>query len=76
MVAHRDSSNLDPQRRLIEAIDAKLDRLAELAAQDPKVAEAIQAQLEQLTILEIYELPKDQIIKLGELTAAKKAKPK
>jgi hypothetical protein len=76
MVAHRDSINPEPQSRLIEAIDAKLDRLAELAAQDPKVAEAIQAQLEQLTILEIYELPKDQIIKLGELTAAKKAKPK
>ena len=76
MVAHRDSINPKPQSRLNESIDAKLDRLAELAAQDPKVADAIQAQLEQLTILEIFDLPKDQIIKLGELTAAKKAKPR
>jgi hypothetical protein len=76
MVAYRHQIDSDPQSILSESVTAKLDRLAELAAQDPKVAEAIQAQLEQLTILEIYELPNDQIIKLGELTAAKKAKPK
>jgi len=76
MVAHRDSINHSPQSRLNESIDAKLDRLAELAVQDPKVADAIQVQLEQVTILEIFELPKDQIIKLAELTDRKKAKPR
>lgn len=76
MVAHRDSINPEPQSRLSDSVTAKLDRLAELAAEDPKIAAAIHEQLEQLTIMEIYELPKDQIIKLGELTAARKAKPK
>lgn len=76
MVAYRNPIDFDTKGSLTESVTAKLDRLAELCAEDPKVAAAIREQLEQVTIMEIYELPKDQIIKLGELTAAKKAKPK
>ena len=76
MVAYRNQIDSDTQGSLTESVTAKLDRLAELAAQDPKIDAAIRENLEQLTIMEIYELPKDQIIKLGELTEARKAKPK
>ena len=76
MVAYRNQIDSDTKGSLTESVTAKLDRLAELAAEDPKVAAAIRENLQQLTILEIYELPKDQIIKLGELTEARKAKPK
>lgn len=76
MVAYRHQIDSDTKGSLTESVMAKLDRLAELAAEDPKVAAAIRENLEQLTIMEIYELPKDQIIKLGELTEARKAKPK
>jgi len=76
MVAHRDSIHPEPQSILSESVTAKLDRLAELAAESPKVAAVIREQLEALTILEIGGLNPDELEKLSELTAARKAKPK
>ena len=76
MVAHRDSIHPEPQSRLSDAVTAKLDRLAELAAESPKVAAPIREHLETLPILEIAGLTPDELDKLAELTAARKAKPK
>jgi hypothetical protein len=76
MVTHRDQVNFDKESRLSDEVNAKLDRLAELAESNPAVAKAIKEQLEALTLLEIGGLSHDELKKLEALTQARKAKPK
>lgn len=76
MVTHRDQVDSDKEIRLSNEVNAKLDRLAELADASPKVAQAIKEQLQALTLLEIGGLSHDELKKLEALTQARKAKPK
>jgi|LakMenEpi03Aug12_release.lakeMendotaPanAssembly.Ray.scaffolds.fasta_scaffold57123_4 hypothetical protein len=76
MVTHRDQVNPNQESRLSDEVNAKLDRLAELADTSPTVAKAIKDQLEALTLLEIGGLTHDELKKLEALTQARKAKPK
>lgn len=67
MVAHRDSKHPQPHSRLSDAVvTEKLDRLAKLAEENPKVAAAIREQLEMLTLLEIAGLTSDELDKLND----------
>lgn len=72
MDTHRRQIDPESKGKLTPDLSAKLDRLATLAAEDPKIRETINEQLRTNAILQIGELSPDELEALHERTKARK----
>lgn len=75
MEAYRSESNPRPKGRLTPEQIAKLDRIAELAKQNPAITKAITDHIESLTLLEVSCLTLDEAQELEEKLSPTKETP-